>query len=56
VRLEVSDDGTGMADGEGAGAGFGLVGVRERAAVVGGRVAVESVPGRGLTLRVEVPG
>jgi signal transduction histidine kinase len=56
VRLEVRDDGTGMADGAASGAGFGLVGVRERAAGVGGRVAVESVPGRGLTLRVEVPG
>jgi signal transduction histidine kinase len=56
VRLEVSDDGTGLAGGAAGGAGFGLVGVRERAAGVGGRVAVESVPGGGVTLRVEVPG
>jgi signal transduction histidine kinase len=57
VRLEVRDDGTGVAaaaDGEAP--GFGLVGVRERAAHVGGTMSLESTPGRGATLRVEVPG
>ncbi|GAA1862950.1 sensor histidine kinase [Asanoa iriomotensis] len=54
VRLEVRDDGsgTGPRDGE----GFGLLGVRERAAHAGGRMSLESVPGKGSTLRVEVPG
>jgi signal transduction histidine kinase len=54
VRLEVRDDGTGTpANGS---AGFGLVGVRERAAHLGGKMTLESVPGLGSTLRVEVPG
>lgn len=53
VRLEVRDDGTGTAT---DGSGFGLVGVRERAAFLGGRMTLESVPGHGSTLRIEVPG
>jgi signal transduction histidine kinase len=55
VRLEVCDDGRGMvaaADG----AGFGLLGLRERAARLGGSVDVESRPGAGTTVRVAVPG
>ena len=53
VRVEVRDDGRGAT---GAGGGFGLLGLRERAARVGGRVDVESAPGRGTTLRMAVPG
>ena len=34
---------------------LGLVGMRERAALVRGKVAVESTPGSGTTVRVEVP-
>ncbi|MDN5853168.1 MAG: sensor histidine kinase, partial [Actinomycetia bacterium] len=63
VRLEVRDDGTGpVGDGTGgadAGAqvgGFGLVGLRERAAELGGTVQVTSAPGQGFAMRVEVPG
>ena len=44
VRLEVRDDGAGLSDG-GSG-GFGLVGLRERAVVVGGSVTLSSRPGR----------
>jgi signal transduction histidine kinase len=55
VRLEVCDDGRGTA-GLMDGAGFGLLGVRERATRLGGSVDVESVPGRGTTVRVAVPG
>jgi len=36
-------------------AGLGLLGMRERAALVGGRVAVESSGESGTTLVVEVP-
>jgi signal transduction histidine kinase len=53
VRLEVCDDGRGAIP---SGEGFGLIGLRERAARLGGRVDVESAPGRGTTLRVAVPG
>jgi signal transduction histidine kinase len=58
VRLEVRDDGTGLVAATEADAtpGYGLLGVRERAAHAGGRMTVESAPGQGSTLRVEVPG
>jgi signal transduction histidine kinase len=54
VRLEVRDDGTGTT-GEHS-PGFGLVGLRERAAHLGGRLRLESAPGQGSTLTMEVPG
>lgn len=54
VRLVVQDDGVGL-DGR-APSGFGLLGVRERAAHAGGRMSLESLPGQGSTLLVEVPG
>ncbi|ANN17970.1 two-component sensor histidine kinase [Amycolatopsis orientalis] len=56
IRLEVRDDGVGLAGESPDGKGFGLVGLRERVAGLGGRVAVDSVEGHGLTLTVEVPG
>lgn len=54
VALEVRDDGTG-APPDRRRDGFGLVGVEERAARLGGTLRVDSAPGRGLTLRVELP-
>jgi signal transduction histidine kinase len=53
VRLTVQDDGIGAAD---AGGGFGLLGVRERVQLLGGRVEVHTAPGEGFSLQVEVPG
>jgi len=53
VRLAVRDDGLGA---EGASGGFGLVGVRERVHLLGGRVRVRTAPGRGFSLEVEAPG
>ena len=53
VRLEVCDDGRGATI---VGDGFGLIGLRERAERLGGTVDIESAPGGGTTLRVEVPG
>lgn len=53
VRLEVRDDGRGLPDDPGG--GYGLVGLEERVAGLGGRVSVDSSAGRGLTLTVEVP-
>ncbi|MEW8978239.1 MAG: sensor histidine kinase [Symbiobacterium sp.] len=35
--------------------GLGLFGMQERAALVGGKVEIESAPGRGTTVRVTVP-
>ena len=54
VRLEVRDDGTGQV--EDGPPGFGLVGLRERAGQLGGRLQLETVPGQGSTLSMEVPG
>jgi signal transduction histidine kinase len=54
VRVAVRDDGVGTGDGRSP--GFGLVGLRERAAQLGGRLDVESAPGAGCTLTMEVPG
>jgi signal transduction histidine kinase len=47
--IEVSDEGRGFHKGGGA-AGYGLVGMRERAAGVGGRLEVVSTEGRGTTV------
>jgi signal transduction histidine kinase len=55
VRVEVRDDGVGTAA-DARAPGFGLVGLRERAALVGGRLHVESAPGAGHVLTMEVPG
>jgi signal transduction histidine kinase len=52
VRLEVRDDGDGLARSNG---GFGLLGIRERAERLGGSMTVDSTPGTGLTVRVELP-
>jgi signal transduction histidine kinase len=53
VSLEVRDDGRGLG---GTGGGFGLVGIRERFDRLGGSLTVESTPGTGVAVRVEVPG
>jgi signal transduction histidine kinase len=60
LRLTVRDDGIGFHPGEVGPAsspmkGIGLDGIRERASLVGGVVAVQSKPGSGTTIRVEVP-
>jgi signal transduction histidine kinase len=53
TRLVVTDDGRGF-DPE-LSEGFGLLGLRERAALVGGTVEVSSRPGAGTRLAVTVP-
>jgi signal transduction histidine kinase len=54
VRLEVRDHGCGFTP-EGTARGFGLVGMQERAALAGGRLQVESVPGDGTRVVAEFP-
>jgi signal transduction histidine kinase len=34
---------------------LGLIGMKERVEMVGGRLTIESVPGKGTTVRVDVP-
>jgi signal transduction histidine kinase len=70
VLLEVSDDGAGFdvaaagrapsrTAGGGSGSlaptGFGLSGMRERAELLGGKLELSSVPGRGTTVRLAIP-
>ncbi|MEV6757893.1 GAF domain-containing sensor histidine kinase [Streptomyces sp. NPDC051214] len=56
--LRVSDDGCGFDPRaiRRAGRHLGLVSMRDRAGGVGGRLTVESEPGKGTTIEMEVPG
>ncbi|MGW4059997.1 sensor histidine kinase [Amycolatopsis sp. NPDC004747] len=54
TRLVVTDNGRGFDTGA-ARSGFGLLGLRERAALVGGTVSVDSEPGAGTRVTVTVP-
>jgi PAS domain S-box-containing protein len=55
VLLVIEDDGIGFdADGGARGRGFGLVGMQERAALVGGTLEIESSPGKGTTVLVRI--
>ena len=54
VHVTIADDGAGFnpqADTE----GFGLIGMHERVALVGGELTVDSAPGHGTTVRARVP-
>ena len=56
VTLTVRDDGRGFDNRVAPRANaFGLVGLRERAYLVDGRVRIESAPGSGTTIEVTVP-
>ncbi|MCX7706401.1 MAG: GAF domain-containing sensor histidine kinase [Anaerolineae bacterium] len=59
VRLEVRDNGIGFDPAapprHAPGSGLGLVGLRERVALVGGRCVVDSAPGRGTRVMIELP-
>jgi signal transduction histidine kinase len=57
IVLEVEDNGRGFDPPEVARrrAGLGLLGMRERAAMLGGELQVESSPGRGARLRLRLP-
>lgn len=52
VRVEVRDDGAG---GHGSTDGHGLIGMRERAAVYGGRLETVQTDGQGFTVRADLP-
>ena len=52
VRLEITDDGVGGAD---PSRGSGLNGLSDRVAVLDGTITVDSPPGVGTTVRVEIP-
>ncbi len=52
AQLTVTDNGRGATPGE---LGFGLVGVRERVALLGGQVATRSAPEQGFVLDISLP-
>lgn len=55
LLLEIRDDGNGFQPGAAGGvAGFGLTGMKERAAMCGGRLEVKSEPGRGARVTLEI--
>jgi two-component system NarL family sensor kinase len=58
VRLTIEDDGKGFAIGSISGteaSRFGLVGMRERARLLGGSFQIESSPGAGTRITAEIP-
>lgn len=59
VTLSIRDDGRGFAPAAAgareAGDHFGLLGMQERAAAIGGRLLLRSAPGRGATVAVVLP-
>ncbi len=58
VRLAIADNGVGYAPAAAVkqdGGGWGLAGMRERAALVGGAVTIASEPGQGTRVVIEVP-
>src|SRR4051794_27956681 len=54
LEILLRDDGSGFETNEN-GSGFGLIGMRERVALVHGTLDVESAPGSGTTLRARIP-
>ncbi|OAM88306.1 sensor histidine kinase [Termitidicoccus mucosus] len=59
VRLEIRDDGRSFQVDRALAAKnnkhLGLIGMRERVEMVGGRFVIKSVPGKGTTVRAEIP-
>jgi signal transduction histidine kinase len=55
VTLTITDDGTGFEVQDGGHDGLGLTSMRDRAEAAGGSLSVESTPGTGTVVGVEVP-
>jgi signal transduction histidine kinase len=54
IDIAVTDDGRGFLE-QDATEGFGLIGIRERVRLAGGRHDIESAPGRGTTVHASIP-
>ena len=55
ISLEVADHGIGFDVHASSSSGLGLLSMRERLALIGGGIAIDSRPGHGTTVRVHVP-
>ena len=55
LRLEVRDFGCGFDVAEARHRGFGLLGMTERARLLGGECTIESIPTQGTTVRMQLP-
>ncbi|MGC2637362.1 MAG: two-component regulator propeller domain-containing protein [Acidobacteriaceae bacterium] len=57
LEMEIRDDGKGFSGTppDGAGGHYGMTGMRERAQAIGGKLTVESQPGEGTRVRLELP-
>ncbi|MGI8884106.1 MAG: sensor histidine kinase [Pyrinomonadaceae bacterium] len=56
LELEISDDGKGfsLTHPESKTGGFGLIGITERAELLGGRVEINSAPGQGTVIKIRL--
>jgi signal transduction histidine kinase len=58
IRIEIEDDGRGFEPGNVSHAErrhFGLMGIEERVEILGGKVRIDSAPGQGTRIHLEVP-
>ena len=55
LELEIRDDGVGQENTDGGTAGSGLIGMRERVALLGGALAAGATPGGGYRVAAEIP-
>ena len=56
LTLEVRDNGKGLAEERlSSGRSLGILGMRERALLLGGELAIRGAPGKGTTVRVRIP-
>jgi len=55
LMIEIRDNGRGRAVGDKPELGHGLVGIRERTLMLGGRMEIASAPGEGFSLRIRIP-
>jgi signal transduction histidine kinase len=57
LMLEVHDNGKGITEDKlGASKSLGILGMRERAMLLGGYLTIEGLSGNGTTVRVQIPG
>ncbi len=56
LSISIRDNGRGLAAGGASSeAGFGLSGIRERAEIMGGTSRIDSTPGQGVNLQIQLP-